>query len=71
MRVNEVLSRINDSTPIMLIIGDFILHTGTKRGIYSNIIYQRNRQKYGGALVTEILLDDKFPSLITIKGELV
>lgn len=33
MRVNEVLSRINDSTPIMLIIGDFILHSGTKRGI--------------------------------------
>lgn len=71
MRVNEVLSRINDSTPIMLIMGDFILQTGTKRTIDSNIIYQRNRQKYGGALVTEISLDDKFPSLIKIKGELV
>lgn len=57
MRVNELLANINRETFIKIKIDDDHCFMGRRFSLDSYDYYQKNRKRYGNAIVTNISLD--------------
>lgn len=57
MRVNELLANINRETFIKIKVDDDYCFMGRRLSLDSYDYYQKNRKRYGNAIVTNISLD--------------